>query len=81
MPWTISARMNRYQGRHTMKRGGDMRAYYGEAARFEPINLVFNSTLTAQSCDTLGSRYRVSEFRRGPVNDRRRTLVQWPGRP
>ena len=35
-----------------MKWGGEMRAYYGEAARFEPINLVFNSTLTANSSDT-----------------------------
>ena len=44
--------MNRYQGRHNMKWGGEMRAYYGEAARFEPINLVFNSALTANSSDT-----------------------------
>ncbi len=44
--------MNRYQGRHNMKWGGEVRAYYGEAARFEPINLVFNSTLTANSSDT-----------------------------
>ena len=29
-----------------------MRTYYGEAARFEPINLVFNSALTANSSDT-----------------------------
>jgi hypothetical protein len=50
--WTASARMNRYQGRHDMKWGGEMRAYYGEAARFEPINLVFNSTLTANSSDS-----------------------------
>ncbi|MGH9201683.1 MAG: carboxypeptidase-like regulatory domain-containing protein, partial [Vicinamibacterales bacterium] len=47
--WTASARMNRYQGRHNLKWGGEMRAYYGEAARFEPINLVFNSTMTAHS--------------------------------
>jgi hypothetical protein len=44
--------MNRYQGRHNMMWGGEVRAYYGEAARFEPINLVFNSTLTANSSDT-----------------------------
>jgi hypothetical protein len=50
--WTMSVRMNRYQGRHNMKWGGEVRAYYGEAARFEPINLVFNSTLTANSSDT-----------------------------
>jgi hypothetical protein len=35
-----------------MKWGGDLRAYYGEAARFEPINLVFNSVMTANSTDT-----------------------------
>jgi hypothetical protein len=50
--WTISARMNRYTGSHSMKWGGESRAYYGEAARFEPINLVFNSALTANSSDT-----------------------------
>jgi hypothetical protein len=50
--WTLSARMNRYQGGHSMKWGGEMRAYYGEAARFEPINLVFNSALTANSSDS-----------------------------
>jgi hypothetical protein len=50
--WTASVRMNRYQGSHNMKWGGEVRAYYGEAARFEPINLVFNSTLTANSSDT-----------------------------
>ena len=50
--WTISARMNRYQGAHNMKWGGEVRAYYGEAARFEPINLVFNSAMTANSSDS-----------------------------
>ena len=35
-----------------MKWGGEVRSYYGEAARFEPINLVFNSALTANSSDT-----------------------------
>lgn len=50
--WTLSARMNRYQGEHNMKWGGEIRAYYGEAARFEPINLVFNSALTANSSDS-----------------------------
>ena len=43
--------MNRYQGEHNMKWGGEVRAYFGEAARFEPINLVFNSALTANSSD------------------------------
>ncbi len=50
--WNVSVRMNRYQGAHSMKWGGEMRAYYGEAARFEPINLVFNSALTANSSDS-----------------------------
>jgi hypothetical protein len=49
--WTVSARMNRYEGRHDLKWGGEMRSSYGEAARFEPINLVFNSALTANSSD------------------------------
>lgn len=50
--WTASVRMNRYQGSHNLKWGGETRAYFGEAARFEPINLVFNSTLTANSSDS-----------------------------
>lgn len=50
--WTLSARMNRYEGRHSMKWGAEMRNNYGQAARFEPINLVFNSTLTANSSDS-----------------------------
>ncbi len=50
--WATSARFNWYQGSHSMKAGGDVRAYYGKAARFEPINLVFNSTLTANSSDS-----------------------------
>lgn len=50
--WNVSARMNRYEGNHNMKWGGELRRYYGEAARFEPINLVFQSTLTANSSDS-----------------------------
>jgi len=50
--WTVSARMNRYTGHHAMKWGGEIRAYYGQAARFEPINLVFNSAVTANSSDS-----------------------------
>ncbi len=50
--WTMSGRMNWYEGKHSMKYGGDVRGYYGQGARFEPINLVFNSTLTANSSDT-----------------------------
>ena len=50
--WTASGRMNYYLGSHNLKWGGEMRSYFGEAARFEPINLVFNSALTANSSDT-----------------------------
>src|SRR5262245_26485101 len=50
--WTVSARMSQYRTRHNMKWGGEIRAYYGEAARFEPINLVFNSVMTANSTDS-----------------------------
>src|SRR5262249_31324388 len=50
--WTVSVRMNRYQGEHNAKWGGEIRSYFGKAARFEPINLVFNSALTANSSDT-----------------------------
>jgi Carboxypeptidase regulatory-like domain/TonB dependent receptor len=50
--WTISARMNHYRTRHDMKWGGEMRAYYGEAARFEPINLAFFPHMTANSSDS-----------------------------
>jgi hypothetical protein len=50
--WTMSAKMNWYQGKHSMKYGAEVRSYYGKAARFEPINLVFNSTLTANSSDS-----------------------------
>ena len=62
--WTMSARMNRYQGAHNMKWGGEVRTYYGAAARFEPINLVFNSALTANSSDTPAGRHD-----RQPVGD------------
>jgi hypothetical protein len=50
--WTASARMNWYEGKHSMKWGAEIRSYFGKAARFEPINLVFNSTLTANSSDS-----------------------------
>jgi hypothetical protein len=50
--WTAAARFNRYQGAHNMKLGGDVRAYYGEAARFQPINLQFRAALTANSSDS-----------------------------
>ncbi len=50
--WVVSARLNRYEGDHNMKGGGEVRSYFGKAARFEPINLVFNSTLTANSSDS-----------------------------
>lgn len=50
--WTVSARMNKYAGSHNMKGGGEIRSYYGEAARFEPINLQFRAALTANSSDS-----------------------------
>ncbi|MDO8836331.1 MAG: TonB-dependent receptor, partial [Vicinamibacterales bacterium] len=50
--WTAAVRLNRYEGSHNLKVGGEARAYYGEAARFEPMNLVFNSALTANSSDS-----------------------------
>jgi hypothetical protein len=50
--WTMSAKMSWYEGRHSMKYGAEVRSYYGQAARFEPINLVFNSTVTANSSDS-----------------------------
>jgi hypothetical protein len=50
--WTASARMNWYQGAHNMKWGGDVRSYYGQAARFEPINLQFRAGLTQNSSDS-----------------------------
>jgi len=50
--WTAAVRLNRYQGEHSMKLGAEMRGYFGEAARFEPINWVFNSTLTANSSNS-----------------------------
>jgi len=50
--WTVSARVNRYQGAHNMKYGGEYRSYYGQAARFQPINLQFRAALTANSSDS-----------------------------
>jgi hypothetical protein len=50
--WTASLRMNRYEGSHNLKWGGEIRGYYGEAARFEPINLQFRAALTANSSDS-----------------------------
>jgi len=54
-----------------MKWGGETRAYYGEAARFEPINFVFNSTLTANSSDTpdvVGSGNQWASFMLGALD-------------
>jgi hypothetical protein len=71
--WTVSARMNRYEGRHNMKWGGEIRAYYGEAARFEPINLVFNSALTANSSDSpdvVNTGNEWASFLLGALDDR-----------
>jgi len=50
--WTAAARLNRYQGSHNMKAGTELRGYNGEGARFEPINFVFNSVMTANSSDS-----------------------------
>ena len=50
--WTASARMNWYEGSHSMKWGMEIRSNFGKAARFEPINLVFNSAITANSSDS-----------------------------
>jgi hypothetical protein len=69
--WTASARMNRYEGRHNLKWGGEVRSYFGEAARFEPINLVFNSTMTANSSDTpdvTGSGNQWASFMLGALD-------------
>ena len=70
--WTASARINRYQGSHNMKWGGEIRSYYGEAARFEPINLVFNSTLTANtdvSPDVVNSGNQWATFLLGVLDN------------
>jgi hypothetical protein len=70
--WTMSARMNRYEGRHNLKWGGEMRSYYGEAARFEPINLVFNSALTANSSvssDVVNSGNQWATFMLGALDN------------
>ncbi len=69
---TTSARMNYYLGNHNMKWGGEMRSYFGKAARFEPINLVFNSTLTANSSDTpdvTGSGNQWATFMLGALDN------------
>jgi hypothetical protein len=50
--WTVSARMDRYMGKQSIKWGGDVRSSYGNAARFEPINLQFRAALTANSSDS-----------------------------
>jgi len=50
--WTVSAKMNWYEGKHSMKYGAEIRSYYGQAARFNPMLLAFNSTLTANSSDS-----------------------------
>jgi len=70
--WTASVRVNRYEGRHNMKAGGEIRAYYGEAARFEPINLVFNSAMTANtsnSPDVVNSGNQWASFLLGAMDN------------
>jgi len=69
--WTMSAKMNWYEGKHSMKYGVEIRSYYGQAARFEPINLVFNSTLTANSSDSpdlVGSGNQWASFLMGALD-------------
>jgi outer membrane receptor protein involved in Fe transport len=69
--WTMAARMNSYEGKHSLKWGGDIRSYYGQAARFEPINLVFNSTMTANSSDSpdvVNSGSQWASFLLGSMN-------------
>ncbi len=54
-----------------MKWGGEIRAYYGEAARFEPINLVFSSALTAQQLrhsDIVNSGNQWASFMLGALD-------------
>src|SRR5262245_27531911 len=70
--WTMSAKMSHYHARHNMKWGGEVRAYYGEAARFEPINFVFNSALTANSSDTpdvVGTGNQWASFMLGALDN------------
>jgi Carboxypeptidase regulatory-like domain/TonB dependent receptor len=70
--WTTSVRVNRYEGKHNMKAGAEIRAYYGEAARFEPINLVFNSALTANtsnSPDVVNSGNQWASFMLGALDN------------
>jgi hypothetical protein len=69
--WTMSAKMNWYEGKHSMKYGAEIRSYYGQAARFEPINLVFNSTTTSNSSDSpdlVGSGNQWASFLMGALD-------------
>ena len=71
--WTMSARVNRYAGRHDMKWGGEMRSYFGKAARFEPINLVFTSAVTANSSvnpDVVASGNQWASFMLGALDEK-----------
>src|SRR5262249_41465230 len=45
--WGGSARMNLYQGDHSLKWGGEYRLDKGKGARFEPINFLFRQQTTA----------------------------------
>lgn len=44
-----SARMNLYEGNHSLKWGGELRIDKGKGARFEPINFNFRQQLTANA--------------------------------
>lgn len=44
-----SVRLNRYQGDHSLKFGGEYRVDKGKGARFEPLNFIFRQQLTANA--------------------------------
>ena len=44
-----SLRLNRYQGAHSLKWGGELRIDKGKGARFEPLNFNFRQQLTANA--------------------------------
>lgn len=44
-----SVRLNRYQGDHSLKWGGEFRVDKGKGARFEPLNFNFRQQLTANA--------------------------------
>jgi Carboxypeptidase regulatory-like domain len=70
--WTSSARMNFLAGKHNMKWGGEIRAYYGEAARFNPMNFQFRANLTQNSTsspDTVNTGNQWATFMLGAIDN------------